>query len=67
MPEHNDTATEKPTDKKVTEAHDRGQFAQAPEIQVVAGLLASYFALLFTVGPQSKHIAELTSSLFGNL
>jgi flagellar biosynthetic protein FlhB len=67
MPEHNDNATEKPTEKKLSEAHDKGQFAQAPEIQVVAGLLASYFALLFTVGPQSRHIAEFTTSLFGNL
>ncbi|MEI6397869.1 MAG: EscU/YscU/HrcU family type III secretion system export apparatus switch protein [Pseudomonadota bacterium] len=67
MAEQNDNATEKPTGKKLGEAHDRGQFAQAPEIQVVAGLLASYFALLFTVGSQSKHIAELTTSLFGNL
>lgn len=67
MAEHNDNATEKPTDKKLSEAHEKGQFAQAPEIQVVAGLLASYFALLFTIGPQSRHIAEFTTSLLGNL
>jgi len=32
MAEHNDTATEKPTDKKLSDSHNKGQFAQAAEI-----------------------------------
>jgi flagellar biosynthetic protein FlhB len=67
MAEHNDNATEKPTEKKLTEAHNKGQFAQAPEIQVVLGLVAAYFVLLFTLGSQSRFITEFVSSVLGNL
>ena len=67
MAEHNDTATEKPTDKKISDAHKKGQFAQAPEIQVVFGLIASYFVILFTLGNQANYVTEFTVGLLGNL
>jgi len=67
MAEENDNATEKPTDKKLSEAHDKGQFAQAPEIQVVFGLVAAYFVFLFTLDSQSRYMTEMVASILGNL
>ena len=67
MAEENDNATEKPTEKKMSEAHDKGQFAQAPEIQVVFGLAAAYFVFLLTLESQSRFITEMVASILGNL
>ena len=67
MAEHNDTATEKPTEKKVSDSHKKGQFAQAQEIQMVAGLIAAYFILLFTLGDQARFLTEFVASVLGNL
>ncbi len=67
MAEHNDNATEKPTAKRLGDAHNKGQFAQAPEVQVVAGLIASYFVMLFAIRGQAQQISEFTIALFGNL
>jgi len=67
MAEQNDNATEKPTDKKISDAHKKGQFAQAMEIQMVAGLIAAYFVLLFTLGDQARYLTEFVASVLGNL
>jgi flagellar biosynthetic protein FlhB len=67
MANENDNATEKPTGKKLSEAHSRGQFAQAPEIQVVLGLVAAYFVFLFTLDSQSRYMTEMVASILGNL
>jgi flagellar biosynthetic protein FlhB len=67
MAEHNENPTEKPTEKRLREAHERGQFARAPEIQVAAGLLASYFVVLVVAKSQSEQIASFAAMLFGHL
>ncbi|MFM8363882.1 MAG: flagellar biosynthesis protein FlhB [Verrucomicrobiota bacterium] len=67
MADHNDNATEQPTEKKISDAHKKGQFAQAPEIQVVFGLIAAYFVLLFTLGDQARFLTEFIASILGNL
>ncbi|MEI8293500.1 MAG: EscU/YscU/HrcU family type III secretion system export apparatus switch protein [bacterium] len=67
MAEEKDNATEKPTEKKLSEAHDKGQFAQAPEIQVVFGLIAAYFVFLFSLDGQSRFMTEMVASILGNL
>jgi flagellar biosynthetic protein FlhB len=67
MAEHNDNATEEATEKKSSDAHKKGQFAQAPEIQVVFGLIAAYFVMLFTLRNQSLFITEFVASVLGNL
>lgn len=67
MASENDNATEKPTEKKLSEAHNKGQFAQAPEIQVVFGLVAAYFVFLFTLDSQSRFMTEMVASILGNL
>jgi flagellar biosynthetic protein FlhB len=67
MAEHNENATEQPTEKKLSDSHKKGQFAQAQEIQVVFGLIAAYFVLLFTLGPNARFLTEFVTSLLGNL
>jgi flagellar biosynthetic protein FlhB len=67
MAEHNDNATELPTEKKLSDSHKKGQFAQAQEIQVVFGLIAAYFVLLFTLGDQARFLTEFVASILGNL
>jgi len=67
MANENDNATEKPTEKKLSEAHNKGHFAQAPEIQVVFGLVAAYFVFLFTLDSQSRYMTEMVASILGNL
>ncbi len=67
MAEHNDNATELPTEKKLSDSHKKGQFAQAPEIQMVFGLIAAYFVLLFTLGEQARYLTEFIASILGNL
>jgi flagellar biosynthesis protein FlhB len=67
MAEKNDNATEEPTEKKIADSHKKGQFAQAPEVQVTAGLVASYFVLLFAIGGQASIVAAFSKGLFGNL
>jgi flagellar biosynthetic protein FlhB len=67
MAEHNENSTEKPTEKRLREAHERGQFARAPEIQVVATMLASYLVVLVVARSQSEQIAEFSATVFGHL
>ena len=67
MASENDNATEKPTEKKLSESHAKGQFAQAPEIQVVFGLVAAYFVFLFTIDSQSRFMIETVAGVLGNL
>jgi flagellar biosynthetic protein FlhB len=67
MAEHNENSTEKPTEKRLQDAHERGQFAKSPEIQVVAGLLASYLVVLVAAKSQALRIAEFSALLFGHL
>jgi flagellar biosynthetic protein FlhB len=67
MAEARDNSTEKPTAKRLQEAKSRGQFARAPEIGVVAGLLASYFALLVLAPKNAVDVGHMGASIFGNL
>ncbi len=67
MAEDPESATEEPTDKKLSEAHGKGQFAQAPEIQLVAGLMAGYVVLLAAVPIVSSKILVLSSQILGHL
>jgi flagellar biosynthetic protein FlhB len=67
MSEHNENSTEKPTEKRLREAHERGQFARAPEIQVVATMIASYIVIVVVAKSQSIQIAEFAATVFGHL
>jgi flagellar biosynthetic protein FlhB len=67
MAEHDqDSKTEKPTDKRLAEASDRGQFAKSPEITVVFTLAATVAVLGFTARSSSEAVAEYSVKLFAS-
>jgi len=62
-----DNKTENATDKRVAEARLQGQIARAPELQVVAGLLATFATILFAGKTTAIRVAELWTGIFGHL
>ena len=62
-----DNKTEKPTDKKLHEAHEKGQFARAPEVQAAMGLLAIFCVILFGGKHIAMRVAEIGVAIFGHL
>jgi len=59
-----DQKTEQPTEKKLSEAMERGSFARSPEIAVLF-LLAAFLAILgFTTKSASHEIAEYAVGIF---
>lgn len=67
MPEDKETATEEPTAKKLSESHERGQFAQAPEFQVVAGLLAGYIVMVGLAPMAADSVVESSAAILGQM
>jgi flagellar biosynthetic protein FlhB len=59
--------TEEPTEKKLGEAHAKGQFAKAPEISMTTTLLAGLLVILFLAPAKAEYLAEFTKSLLENL
>lgn len=59
-----DQKTEQPTDKRLNEAHDRGQFAKSPDLTVVFTLAAVFGVLGFTTQVAARDIAEYAISIF---
>lgn len=59
-----DQKTEQPTEKKLNEAMERGQFARSPELGVLLMLAAVIGALGFTAKAASRDIAEYATSMF---
>lgn len=64
MAEDSDQKTEQPTGKRLTEAHERGQFARAPEMQVLATLVSTLAVLAFTARAGCQRIAEYSVGIF---
>ena len=54
-----DNKTEEPTGKRLSEAHEKGNFAKAPDLQLVAILLASIWGL----SVMGRFVAERTASI----
>jgi len=67
MAEQQDNATEKPTAKRLEKARERGQFARAPEIGVVAVLFAAYFGLKYITPNNALQVASIGTGVFGHL
>jgi flagellar biosynthetic protein FlhB len=68
MSDHDkDQKTEQPTSKRLSEAHDRGQFARTPELGVVFALGAALAALSMGAASGAGEVAEYTATLFGHL
>jgi len=59
--------TEPPTEKKLSEARSKGQFAKAPEIGMTATLLAGFLVLYFWAPEKARDLLLFTKSLFENL
>ncbi|MFT3868984.1 MAG: EscU/YscU/HrcU family type III secretion system export apparatus switch protein [Nibricoccus sp.] len=62
-----DSKTEQATDKHLSEARSKGQFAKSPEISVVAMLTATLGALALTMGTAASELGGLAVSIFSNL
>ncbi len=59
-----DQKTEKPTEKRLSDAMDRGQFAKSPEMQVLFMLAAVLGGLGFTASTASREVAEFAVGVF---
>lgn len=59
-----DQKTEQPTEKKLSEAMDRGQFARSQELGVLLLFCAMLGALGFTAKAASRDIADYSTSIF---
>tara|TARA_B100001057_G_scaffold63189_1_gene56687 strand:+ start:737 stop:1849 length:1113 start_codon:yes stop_codon:yes gene_type:complete len=59
--------TEPPTDKKLSEARSKGNFAKAPEIGMTMTLLAGLVVILFYAPGKALEMMSLTRSIFENL
>ncbi len=59
--------TEQATEKRLEEARSQGQIAKAPELQVVAGLLATFGVILFAGKQTAIRVAEMWAGMFGHL
>ena len=59
--------TEEPTQKRLGDAKNKGQFAKAPEISMTLTLLAGLLCILFFAPAKAALLLEFTKGLFENL
>ena len=59
--------TEQPTDKRLREAAEEGQFARTPDLQIVFILVAAFFVLAFGAREYCERIAGISVGIFGHL
>lgn len=62
-----DSKTEQASGKRLSDAHDRGQFAKSPEITVVFTLIAALGSLSLTIGTTAQDVAALARNTFTQL
>lgn len=60
----NDQKTEQPTEKRLSEAMDKGQFAKSPELSVLLTLAAALGALGLTASTTARNVAEYSVGIF---
>ncbi len=60
----NDQKTELPTERRLTDAAERGQFAKSPELNVVFAMAAAVGVLAFTASTTADSLAEYAVSIF---
>jgi flagellar biosynthetic protein FlhB len=63
----NDSKTEEPTGKRLTEAMEQGQFARSQELQVVFILSGAFAAISFSVGSAARDVMDLSINVFTQL
>ena len=61
-----DQKTEQPTGKRVSDAHDKGQFAKSQEMQVFFTMAAALAALSFTSRPAVDRVAAFSVNIFSS-
>jgi flagellar biosynthetic protein FlhB len=59
-----DQKTEQATEKKLQDAHERGQFAKSPEFLILFTLAAAVGVLAFTLQSSARGIAEYSVGMF---
>ncbi|MBN1403410.1 MAG: flagellar biosynthesis protein FlhB [Opitutales bacterium] len=59
--------TEEPTGKKISDAHERGQFAKSQEVTTVALLAGCFIAIAFAGPDRIAIISTLTRDILGHL
>ncbi len=59
--------TEQPTEKHLTEAMERGQFAKSPELQLVFTLAAALAVFSLTAGSAARELASYAVNTFARL
>ncbi len=59
-----DQKTEQASDKKLTEAHERGQFAKSHELSVLFPIAATIGVLTLTMDTMTRDIAQFAAGMF---
>lgn len=67
MAEDQDQKTEQPSEKRLSEAHDQGQFARSAELSLLFPLAAVLGVFTLTVQTTSRDVAEYTISIFSRV
>ncbi|HVU33733.1 MAG TPA: EscU/YscU/HrcU family type III secretion system export apparatus switch protein [Opitutaceae bacterium] len=67
MAEDQDQKTEQPTDKHLSEAHDRGQFARSAELSLLFPVAAVLGVFSLTVQTTSRDVADYAIAIFSRL
>lgn len=63
----NEQKTEQPTEKRLQEAAERGQFARSPELTVVITLAAALGVIAFTARTSAESVMKYAMSMFSRL
>ena len=59
--------TEPPTEKRLSDAKNKGQFAKAPEISMTLTLLAGLLCMIFLAPSKAAQLRDFTKGLFENI
>ena len=59
--------TEPPTEKRLSDAKNKGQFAKAPEISMTLTLLAGLLCMIFLAPSKAAQLRDFTKALFENI
>jgi flagellar biosynthetic protein FlhB len=62
--EDQDQKTEQASEKKLNEAHERGQFAKSPELSLLVLLAATLGAVSLTIANSAREIADYAIAVF---
>lgn len=67
MAEDNDSKTELPSEKRLHDAMEKGQFAKSPEVGVVLMLLAALGVFSLTVGTAAREVGAMAVNVFSSI